>query len=1157
MAVWPISRQEDESSLALQEDAAARLRALALASFIVEAPAGAGKTELLTQRFLRLLSVVNAPEEVLALTFTNKAATEMRDRILENLHQAQAGVLPESPHKQQTFTLAQAVLQRDAELAWGVLHHPGRLRITTLDALCASLARQMPYLSRFGGQPGVAEDPEMLYEQAALETLEMLEEAAVPEIAEVVSAALAAMENDAGRLTRLLVSMLSKRDQWLRHVHRVQDQYFREEVKQGFAQLAAHDLSELLRVLPPASQTALMPCVRFAASQGGEEALPLLDWQTPLTTDMVDLSAWQALSRFLLTSAGTLRKRFDKRNGLPATPEGKSTKAALGDWLAAQPNEAALEHALLTAQGIPPVDFSESAWSTVEAFARLLQLASAQLWLVFQRQGRVDFIEIAARASLALGEDEAPTDLAQALDYRIQHLLVDEFQDTSPIQVALLAQLTRGWTVNEGRTLFLVGDPMQSIYRFRKADVGTFLTVREQGIGGLSLEKLRLCRNNRSHPPIVNWVNQVFPGVFPPEDHPASGAVRFAPAVPTRLDEAGSGVFLHPVFAETEDENGDLKAAARLAEARVILNLIEQTRQTRPEARVAILVRARSHLETLVQEIRQSAPALRFQAVEIEGLAARQHVQDLLTLQYALWHRADRVHWLALLRAPWCGLTLADLHVLAGDAASRQATVMQLMQDPARIARMSPEGQIRLQHVRDRLALALEAQGRQTPRRWLESLWLMLDGPACLHSSAELADVAAFFDLMDALTAEYGPCGLNAERLQQRAAQLYAPPDPLADERLQMMTIHKSKGLEFDVVIVPGMERVIGGQDPSLLVWDEVAGDDGQTRLLVAPMPLAAHQGDGPEVTVSHYRYLRELERTRSQHEDARLLYVAATRAIHQLHLLGGVALDDKKPLGFPEPKPDSFLGRLWSVGAQALFSEALASGEGVVGQGRSNAVSGSPPLRRLMLPSSPEALNVVSRYIPPVLAANEPLPATVVSLEIAVGTLVHRCFELFVRHGIPDALVTGETQSLEKVWGISLSQAGLASGQLPEAIALVRAALMRTVASEVGRWVLSSRHEGAVEEGWMQKNADSGVTALRIDRVFIDDVGVRWIIDYKTVRGLAEDDPDALKRAAQSHRSQLARYASVFCADGRPLKAAIFFPLQAALIEVDLSAGL
>jgi ATP-dependent helicase/nuclease subunit A len=113
----------------------------------------------------------------------------------------------------------------------------------------------------------------------------------------------------------------------------------------------------------------------------------------------------------------------------------------------------------------------------------------ASLWLAFQEGGEVDFIEIAARASLALGDDEAPTDLAQALDYRISHLLVDEFQDTSPVQVELLEQLTRGWLPDDGRTLFVVGDPMQSIYRFRKADVGLFLRVRQRGIGGIDPRK--------------------------------------------------------------------------------------------------------------------------------------------------------------------------------------------------------------------------------------------------------------------------------------------------------------------------------------------------------------------------------------------------------------------------------------------------------------------------------------------------------------------------------------------------------------------------------------------------------------------------------------------------------------------------------------------
>ena len=112
----------------LEEDRLARQRAIEVASFIVEAPAGAGKTELLTQRYLRLLAVVENPEEVLALTFTNKAATEMRDRILGSLELAAGGRMPEPAHKRLTFDLAQKVLARDADRGWGLLGHPGRNR---------------------------------------------------------------------------------------------------------------------------------------------------------------------------------------------------------------------------------------------------------------------------------------------------------------------------------------------------------------------------------------------------------------------------------------------------------------------------------------------------------------------------------------------------------------------------------------------------------------------------------------------------------------------------------------------------------------------------------------------------------------------------------------------------------------------------------------------------------------------------------------------------------------------------------------------------------------------------------------------------------------------------------------------------------------------
>ena len=112
----------------LKLDQEAREQALAPDSFIVQAPAGAGKTELLTQRFLRLLASVQAPEEIIAITFTNKAAAEMRARILTSLEMAARGDLPSEPHKLVTLDLARSVLATDARLDWGLLQHPDDCR---------------------------------------------------------------------------------------------------------------------------------------------------------------------------------------------------------------------------------------------------------------------------------------------------------------------------------------------------------------------------------------------------------------------------------------------------------------------------------------------------------------------------------------------------------------------------------------------------------------------------------------------------------------------------------------------------------------------------------------------------------------------------------------------------------------------------------------------------------------------------------------------------------------------------------------------------------------------------------------------------------------------------------------------------------------------
>ncbi len=121
----------------------------------MQAPAGSGKTELLIQRYMKLLETVDEPDAVVAITFTRKAAAEMRARVVEALRNAERGVQPEAEHQRVTFEIARSVVEHERRLGWKLLDNPARMRIETIDALCASITRRMPWLSRFGAMPEI------------------------------------------------------------------------------------------------------------------------------------------------------------------------------------------------------------------------------------------------------------------------------------------------------------------------------------------------------------------------------------------------------------------------------------------------------------------------------------------------------------------------------------------------------------------------------------------------------------------------------------------------------------------------------------------------------------------------------------------------------------------------------------------------------------------------------------------------------------------------------------------------------------------------------------------------------------------------------------------------------------------------------------------
>ncbi|MFA4970960.1 MAG: UvrD-helicase domain-containing protein, partial [Sulfuritalea sp.] len=819
---------------------------------------------------------------------------------------------------------------------------PGRLRLTTIDALCAGLARQMPLLSRFGAQPAVAEEAKRHYEEAARRALDHLEGKGEDERehAEAVATALAHLDNDVTRLARLLAEMLARREQWrpLWEMSASPD-HPESAIGEALEEMVGEELALVADVLDDAWQGQWMPLARFAADNlgGANLANSLSDWTEALQATPEQLPRWRALAELLLTQKDEARRTVTVKNGFPPGKEFKAQKDAMLERLAAL--DAGPVAALQRLRELPAPDHDNDA--VVRALARLMKLAAAELWLVFREAGEVDFGELAARAAAALGDELDPSELGLRLDYRIRHLLVDEFQDTSPAQIELLERLTAGWQPDDGRTLFAVGDPMQSIYRFRKADVGLFLRVAENGIGALRLTPLRLSRNNRSCPAVVDWINASFPAVFPAIDDPLRGEIRYREFVATRDALPQSGVMVHPVLAE----KGDGATGAR-AEAQQVIALIEAEWREDPARSIAVLVRARDHLAALVAAIRRHGAAWRFSAVEIEPLAGRQAVQDLLSLTRALHHRADRVHWLAVLRAPWCGLCLADLHALAGD--DHDATIWSLMNDAERTGRLSADGRMRLVHVREVLAEALAGQGRQRRRRWVEDAWKKLGGPACLGGATEAADAQAYFNRLDALDAA-GRFVLDS--LEDDMGRLYAAPDAQADGRLQLMTIHKAKGLEFDTVILPGLDRETAGRDMPLLAWDSFPLASGE-RLIAAPVNQRRGKAAG-EPTV--YDFLQRMEKERSRNEDARVLYVAATRAVRRLHLVGVARRDEEGAL--VAPRAASPLARLWPA-VEAEFVRAAAGAD----EGR---------LKSALQPARQEGL---AEFVPQLLRLREPV---------------------------------------------------------------------------------------------------------------------------------------------------------------------------------------
>jgi ATP-dependent exoDNAse (exonuclease V) beta subunit len=943
-------------------------------SILVQAPAGSGKTDLLTRRFLRLLGEVEAPSQVVAITFTNAAAAEMRHRILNELENAAASDAPTAASDAFSMeALARRALERSQALDWKLLDLPAQLRISTIDSFCRDLALQQPLLSGFGGGLEIAEQPRELYRRAARRTLKEIDQTGQP-LSAAIEALLLWRDNNWQEMEELLVEMFGVRDRWMHEfvIEREPEwEALRERLERPFAHAVREALTQLDQLfgLVPQARKELLELARFACTQSGgqlhRELAELAEFPsapfTEVPTDRPSSVGWGSealeearqayvnLSQLLLTGVGEFRKQVNVRLGFP--PDRKREKARLLELIAALAAIPGLESALAAVRVLPPAHYTEDDWRIVRACFTLLRHAAGELKVVFAEAGVVDFIEVAQIAQSVLSDpDGLPTDAALAAADGIRHLLVDEFQDTSRRQHQLLARLIAAWPERTGRTCFVVGDPMQSIYFFRDADAELFARVKNAGLelpqdDPLLFDFVPLKANFRTAPTLVERLNELLGQVFATED---GSGVQFSSAQPARPDLPTPDAFssdpqysLHLDFVPRTGpgQSADPAAArevevARAAQIEEVVALIRNLLQSRgfpgpyfgtwetaqidqPHAcgdkfRIAVLGRTRSALTPIAQALREAK--IPFRAVDLEKLSARPEVLDALALARALLNREDRVAWLGILRAPWCGLSLDDLHRLASADDPELVTrpIPELLAE--RIHLLSGDGRIAAARVLEALNFASRlraAQPNASLGTRLEQVWMRLGGAACVDAAAR-ANLDLLWSCLDRLP--NGEQDLLDPALNAALDKLTALPDPAAssDHGVQLMTIHKSKGLEFEVVIIPELQAGAGRGGYKMLSWLERGlaqpDESGEiTEFLVAPF-----QAKGAE-RGSAKAWVDQVYRQRESQEMRRILYVAATRARDQLHLFARPAynVEADGALSLAEPSA-SLLATAW-----------------------------------------------------------------------------------------------------------------------------------------------------------------------------------------------------------------------------------------------------
>jgi ATP-dependent exoDNAse (exonuclease V) beta subunit len=423
----------------------------------------------------------------------------------------------------------------------------------------------------------------------------------------------------------------------------------------------------------------------------------------------------------------------------------------------------------------------------------------------------------------------------------------------------------------------------------------------------------------------------------------------------------------------------------------------------------------------------------------------------------------------------------------------------------------------------------------------VRSAWLALGGPGTTQSALDLAGTDRLFALLDAH--ERAGDLPDFDAFVGATERLYATLPGADLEGVQVMTLHKAKGLEFDAVILPGLDRSTKGGQPPLLRWK--ARDTGGRRTLVIA-PVRGRVGASPQPDPI-CDWLERLDQAEEAAELGRVLYVGATRARGRLHLMavGQIDTREAEPT-WKRPDKGSALERLWDALAHALAPPAPPAAN--VSEDAEPGADAAPTAAPLVRMPAEWAWPAASARLPAPLAApavvSTPVFEWAEATAAAIGTVAHRLLAQIGREGLA-AWDTARVARAAPRLRAELALAGVPAGEREAALGRVTRAIERTLADPRGRWLFEPSHAERRTE-WMLAGHDEGrIAHVALDYTFVDAAGVRWIVDYKTGSHEGGSADAFLDRELERYRPQLERYGRLMRGlEPAPIRLALYYPL-------------